>query len=530
MRTEIIIGLAAVSLAMGAKAQSKETVAYYPEWGARYNRDYVRDLEKRGAADKLTVLIYAFAEPGPDSSGIVIPKFMSSFEAYQRVYSATMSVDGVKDDSTQHLRGQFNQLKKLKTRHPNLKILISIGGWTGSKYFSVAMLTPESREKFADAIINNFILGNLPLVDGAGGNGVASDIFDGVDIDWEYPIGGGIDDNHYNPNDNNNLTAFYSLLRKKFDSINPRLIITAAVPSSEKNASHYNIKGDQHYLNWYNLMTYDYAGEWVPTTNHHTNLLSSPTDTSEVSLSFDGSVRLFIDSFNVSREKIVPGAAFYGHAWKNVDSTNNGLYQRGDGVDLSDSEANSIDYSYWSSLLSKGFEFHWDTLAMAPSLYSKKDRVFWTFDDAKSIALKSRYADAYHLGGIMCWEIGGDDSCGTLTNAMYSGEMPDVSVNRSHFSAGSPSIRLYLTSSHDQLIDGSNVILNTDVAARNPTVVRVEFFVDGKSIGYDTEAPFDWVWFNAQRGKHRIKAVATDSDGYRIMSNAINVVINEMRH
>lgn len=525
---KIAIGLVALFCVSGARVPAKRIVAYYPEWGARYNRYYVRDLEKRGTAGKLTVLIYAFAEPGPDSSGVIIPKFMSAFEAYQRPYTAAMSVDGVKDDSTQQLRGQFSQLKKLKTRHPNLKILISIGGWTGSKYFSDAVFTPESRERFADALIDNFILGNLPVVNGAGGSGVASNIFDGVDIDWEYPIAGGSDDNHYNPNDNNNLTAFYSLLRKKFDAINPGLIFTAAVPSSEKNASHYNIREDQRYLNWYNLMTYDYAGEWVPATNHHTNLLTSRNDTSKVSLSFDGSVRLFIDSFAVSREKIVPGAAFYGHGWKNVDSTDNGLYQPGEGINLSDSEANSIDYSYWSSLLSKGFEFHWDTLAMASSIYSKKDRAFWTFDDAKSIALKSRYVDAYHLGGIMCWEISGDDSCGTLANAMYSGEMPDVSVNRLHPQAASPRVRLYLTSSHDQLIEGSNVILNTEVAARNAPIVKVEFFVDGKSIGYDTEAPFDWVWFNAQRGRHRIEAVAMDSEGNKQTSNVIEVVIKHI--
>jgi hypothetical protein len=165
---------------------------------------------------------------------------------------------------------------------------------------------------------------------------------------------------------------------------------------------------------------------------------------------------------------------------------------------------------------------------MAPSLYSKKDRAFWTFDDAKSVALKSRYVEAYHLDGIMCWEISGDDSSGTLINAMYSREMPDASANRLHYRVGPPHVRLYLTSSHDQLIEGSNVILNTEVAARKAPVVKVEFFVDGKSIGYDTEAPFDWVWFNAQRGKHRIKVVAMDSEDNKQTSNVVNVVIKDI--
>ncbi len=511
------------------KAQTKQIVAYFPEWGVQNNRYYVKDIEAHKAADKLTVLIYAFCEPGPDSTGAIVPKFMNAFDAYQQVYTAEQSVDGAADDSTRALRGEFNQLKELKERHPKLKVLISVGGWDGSGFFSDALLTPQSREKFADAIIDRYILGNLPAANGAGGKGAASNIFDGVDIDWEYPIADGLTTNHYNPNDNNNLSAFYELLRKKLDRINPKLLLTAAVPSSERNAKHYNINEDQKYLNWYNLMTYDYVGEWSPTTNHQTNLLASPRDTSEVPLSFDGSVRMFIDSFGVSPRKIVPGAAFYGHGWKNVDSTNNGLYQTSGGGASSGDQSSSRDYSYWSSLVSKGFEFHWDTLAMAPSLYCKTDKVFWSFDDAKSVALKSRYVDAYHLGGIMCWEISGDDSCGTLINAMYSGEMPNVNVKVAHLEKTSQSIRLYLTAKSNQLITGSNIILNTEPMNGSDSVVKVEFFVDGKSIGYDTEAPFDWVWFNVSRGAHSIKAIATCNDGKRQTSNTINVVIRNLR-
>jgi len=523
--TGIIIGLVAMFYA--ANAQTKEIVAYYPEWGAKYNRYYAKDIEKRGAANKLTVLIYAFAEPGPDSAGIIIPQFMNPFEAYQRTYSAGMSIDGEADDSTQQLRGQFNQLKKLKTRHPNLKVLISIGGWDGSKYFSDAMVTSKSRDEFADAIIDRYIVGNLPVVNTAGGKGAASNIFDGVDIDWEYPIDGGLPDNHCNPNDKDNLTAFYALLRKKFDSIDPHLIITGAVPSSEKYARHYNIKDDQKYLNWYNLMTYDYAGEWTQTTNHHANLLTSIRDYSAIPSSMDKSVHLFIDSFDVNSRKIVPGAAFYGHGWKNVDPANDGLYQHGEGITLSDSEANSRDYSYRRSSFLRGFEYQWDTLAMAPWVYSKKDRVFWTFDDAKSIALKSRYVDAYHLGGIMCWEISGDDSSGTLIDAMYSGEMADVNIEHTHLCKGFPSVELYLMSKHDQFTEGANIVLNTKVIDRKAPVVKVEFFVDDKSIGYDDEAPFDWVWFKAGRGRHKIKAVATDTAGNEQMSNEITVMIKD---
>ncbi len=508
-----------------AAGQTKEIAAYYPEWGAAFGKYYVKDLETRGAADKLTVLIYAFSEPAPDSLGVIIPGFRDPFQAYQRAYSGEMSLDGVADDSTQPLRGQFNQLRKLKSRHPNLKILISIGGWTGCKYYSDAVLTPESREKFVDTIIDFYIRGNLPIANGAGGIGVASNIFDGIDIDWEYPVGGGNYGIHNNPNDNNNLTAFYSMLRKRLDAINPKLLITAAVPASQRNASHYNIKEDQLYLNWYNLMTYDYAGEWDSMTDHHTNLLASPSDPSKTPQSFDTSVRFFIDSLDVESAKIVPGAAFYGHAWKNVDSTNDGLYQHGQGIGLSDAEGYLQQYQYLSTLASKGFSFHWDTLAMAPFFYNMKEAIFETLEDPKSVALKSRYVESFHLGGLMCWEISGDDSAGTMLNAMCSGEMPDLRLQGERKVTDYPSIELYLTTKKDQLLAGSNIIMNARVPGRTSIVVKVEFFVDGKSIGYDTEAPFDWVWFNAARGAHEIKAVATDGFGNQKASNTVNVMI-----
>ncbi len=529
---KIKIGIIAVLMVISSlevsKAQTKQVVAYFPEWGVeRQFPYYVKQVGKSGAADKLTVLIYAFCEPAPDSTGAIEPKFKNAYEAYQQIYSADMSIDGVADDSTQALRGQFNQLKKLKAQHSKLKVLISIGGWTGSGYFSDALLTQQTREKFADAIIDRYILGNLPVVNGAGGKGVAAHIFDGIDIDWEYPIHDGLDGNHHDSNDNNNLSAFYSLMRKKLDSINRKLLMTAAVPASELHACDYNITRDQKYLSWYNIMTYDFVGEWSPVTNHQTNLLTSPYDTSGAPLSLDKSVRLFIDSLGVSRRKIVPGAAFYGHGWKDVDSINAGLYRQAGGGASRDEEGESRNYSYWSSLLSKGYVYHWDTLAMAPWLYNPHEHVFWSFDDAKSIALKSRYVDAYHLGGIMCWEISGDDSSGTLINAMHSGEMPDTKFKSHHLGKSSASIQISIAASSNQLVEGCNVIINTRVMDAKDSVVKVQYFVDGKSIGYDTGLPFDWVWFNAHHGTHRIKAVATDDKNNGTISNTVEIKLPE---
>ena len=134
----LLIGL--LFLPILVKAQKKEIVAYFPEWCSKGEHPYyVKDIEKRNSAGKITVLNYAFLVPQPDSAGNIIPVLPDPERAYQQVYSSGMSIDNAADDSTQMLRGQFNQLKKLKQKHPDLKILLSIGGWGGSVYFSDAV-------------------------------------------------------------------------------------------------------------------------------------------------------------------------------------------------------------------------------------------------------------------------------------------------------------------------------------------------------------------------------------------------------
>ncbi len=504
------------------KAQTNEVVAY---WGAGSHHYLVKNIETSGSADKISVLIYAFAVPAPDSAGNIIVTFRNPYPVYQQPYTAAMSIDGIADDSTQPLRGQFNQLKKLKERHPGLKILLSIGGWSGCTYYSDAALTPKSREIFVDNCINKFILGNLPEADSAGGKGVAAGIFDGFDIDWEFPVSGGPKGMHYNPNDKENYTSLMKLFRQKLDSVKQGLLLTAAVPADKPNINNINIPNVKKYLNWFNVMTYDFHGSWNNVTAHHTNLLSSPNDTTDngAKLSLDKSVKYFMDSLGVKSNKIVPGVAFYGKAWADVDSINHGLYQPGvdTGRVLNWGQGN---YSSIGSLLSEGFKYYWDSLAMAPWLYNKEKKIFFTFDDPKSVSLKTHYVDAYNLGGIMCWQISGDDSTGTLINTMYTGNMPDIKIENPKLGASSPSIKIITPEEGNNVAAGSNVIINTYVTDDNSKVVKVEFYGDGISIGYCTKAPFDWVWFNIPAGVHTLMAIATDGYGNKNVSEDITVV------
>lgn len=529
MKIKQILFFCLLFLPVIISAQKKEIVAYFPEWRAKGDHPYfVKDIEKRNSADKITVLNYAFLIPQPDSAGKIIPGFLDSNMAYQQIYTSEMSIDGITDDSTQPLRGQFNQLRKLKQRHPDLKIVLSIGGWEGSNYFSDAALTPESREIFVSTCIDRFIKGNLPEANSAGGQGVAAGIFDGFDIDWEYPVRGGIDGMHHNPEDNNNLTALFALFRTKLDSINSGYLLTAAVPATEKYGRYYNIYKDQQYLNWYNLMTYDYRGGWDKITGHNSNLLSSIVDTTfdRERNSFDKTVHLFNCIYGVSRSKIIPGAAFYGRGWGKVDSLYYGLGMPGSSTQ-GISEDGYNNYSDLEELFGHGYERYWDNYAMAPYLYNAKDKIFWTFDNAKSIALKAHYVDAYNLRGLMFWEITGDDSVGTLVNTIYTGNMPDIKFHPDKERKSIPEIRIVEPSAANWINEGTNVIIETESSDTNGTIVKVEFFGDGKSLGYNTQAPFNWIWFNIPEGKHWVFAVAYDKNGIKKESQTVNITVRK---
>ena len=143
-------------------AQKKEIVAYYHGNYSDRHIGHEKSLQSFDMFKYVTVLNYAFAVPWPDSNGVILPKLTNEFFAYQKSYPGENSVDGIADVDSQALKGQFNQLKKIKKLNPHLKIVISLGGWGGSTYFSDLALTPESREIFVNACIDLFIKGNLP--------------------------------------------------------------------------------------------------------------------------------------------------------------------------------------------------------------------------------------------------------------------------------------------------------------------------------------------------------------------------------
>src|SRR5215831_20537201 len=206
------IGLPVVLRSAGTAAAAATTggvkFAYFDQWSIYQNAFYLRNLDTEGIAGKLNFLIYDFenVDPtnltcfeatkatDPDPGGETDPNAgdgaEDSFADYQKSFDSSISVDGTSDAYGMPIVGNFHQLQELKAKHPNLKVLLSLGGWTYSKYFSDVAATQASRQKFVSSCIDMFLRGNLPTGisgDPSGGQGVAANIFDGFDIDWEYP-------------------------------------------------------------------------------------------------------------------------------------------------------------------------------------------------------------------------------------------------------------------------------------------------------------------------------------------------------
>jgi len=280
----------------------------------------------------------------------------------------------------------FRRLNELKKQNPALKIMISIGGWTWSGKFSDAVLTDTSRTAFAASaadIVNKYDL-------------------DGVDIDWEYPGRPGLEGNIYRPEDKQNYTLLFRDLRHALDSIakqtNKKYLVTTAVGGFSSFLDNAEMGKAQQYLDYINLMTYDFGGE---VAGHHTNLYN--TKLYETKNSSVNAVDGFIAA-GVPVNKLVLGLAFYGRVY-NVDS----VAKRGIGGKILTRDRGRGYTVIKDSLINQnGYERYHDRRAKASYLYNASKRQFITYDDEWSVKKKCRYVLSKGMAGVMFWEYSSD--------------------------------------------------------------------------------------------------------------------------
>jgi chitinase len=364
-------------------------------------------MDTSGAAAKLTHINYAFGFVNPEGACYSPDPWAD----WQRPVPAEQSVDGVADEPGQALNGNLNQLRKLKAKHPGLKTLISLGGWTGSKYFSDAVLTPESRAELARSCVDLWLRGNLPGLEPGAGAGV----FDGIDLDWEWPGSAGAEGNIIRPEDKRNFTLFVEELRAQLKAFSSRAELTAFLPAAAaKIDSGFEVRRVFKQLDFATVQGYDLRGNWETRTGHNGNLLTDRRDPNEVRYSVDQTVRDYRERGAPAR-KLVIGVPAYGQGWTGVTAGGNGLYKPATGPAPGKWAPGTEDYK---DLVTKPGKRHRDLLTGTVWLYDGNE--FWSYDDPATLVQKAAYIRLKGLGGAMMWSIDQDDSRASLTSALYT--------------------------------------------------------------------------------------------------------------
>jgi chitinase len=372
-----------------APAPSSVVAGYLASWKARTDGSRIKDIPAR----ELTHLMYAF--------GAVSAEGLA--ELTDLCFDA-----GACDDTAPSgpLGGNFAQLAELKRGSPQLRVLISLGGWSGSKYFSAAAATPISRTRFAESVIETFFRPYPGL-------------FDGVDVDWEFPVSGGCPGNLESIEDRTNFTLLIAELRRRLADLSAverrHLELTIAVSADPDKIANLEAAALARQVERINLMAYDYhAGSAVAGFNAP---LFACADDPNPDLNVDASVKALMRA-GVPPGKVALGVPFYGRAVADVPQEKGGLFQQGTTASEGWGGGEGIDYR---DLVARrpekqGFRRYWSDEAQVPWLYDSARRIWISYDDPLSIARKAMYARVHGLAGIMIWDLLADD--GSLLAAL----------------------------------------------------------------------------------------------------------------
>ncbi|MFC5861556.1 glycoside hydrolase family 18 protein [Acidicapsa dinghuensis] len=376
---------------------------YFEEWSIYFAGFNIANLQSNGVADKLTHLTYAFGNA--TATGCTIA---DSWADYQD--QSLPSVSGAPYAGP--LYGNFAALQQLKQLHPNLKVEISLAGAAG---FSAAASSAASRQAIVASCIDLFIKGNVATGISAEG------VFDGIDIDWEFPTA----------TDTENATLLLKEFRKQLDALgkanHKHYLLTMFGPAGQQNFSNLQLAEVARQLDFFNLQGYDFHGTWETSTNHASPLFDDKQDP-DASENFyiDYTVRSYLKA-GVPGEKLVLGIPTYARGWTGVPSTNHGLYQ----TSTDPAPFPTTDYLQTPGVITyltltglTGYKSYFDERRLAVWLYNPTSQTFWSYDDPVTVWLKTVYIRKRvpgGLGGAFIWAFKDDDANGTITKTAAAG-------------------------------------------------------------------------------------------------------------
>jgi chitinase len=371
-------------------------VGYFAQWGVYARNYHVKNIDTSGSASKITHILYAFANSinGRCSNKEAAPNG-DVYADREKAYTSADSVDGVADTWDQPLRGTFNQLFKLKKKYPHIKVIYSVGGWTWSGGFTQAAANPAAFAQSCYDMINDPQL----IQDG-------KRLFDGVDIDWEYPNACGLGCDASGPASYKNLIQ---ALRTKLGS---SVLITSAITADGSEGGKLDVAdyaGGIALLDKVFPMTYDYFGAFAPqgpTAPH--SPLNSYTGIPQAGFNSDAAIQK-LKSKGVPASKILLGIGFYGRGWSGVTQATPG--GTATGAAPGTYEAGIEDYKVLKNTCPA-------TGTIAGTAYAKCGNNWYSYDTPATVAGKMAYTKQQGLGGAFFWEFSGDTANGELITAI----------------------------------------------------------------------------------------------------------------
>jgi chitinase len=368
--------------AANGAAPPMRVVGYLASWGVRSKGAAIANLP----AKQLTHIFYAFALIARDGSVTLGNRCID------------VGACGKDAPLPRVARGNFGELRALKARFPHLKLTISIGGWAGSARFSDAALTDSARRKFAGTAIDLFIR-RWP------------GLFDGIDIDWEFPVQGGLKGNVERPEDKENFTLLLAELRRELDAQgrqdNRHYELTIAASARPSEIANLEVASIVPLLDFINVMTYDYhTGGSIA---HFNAPLYPAAHDPTPELTIDASMRAF-KAGGVPAEKLLIGVPFFARAYGGVANINNGFLQPAPTPPKNWRESDG-DWRRLAAtrLRDRRYTRFWEPSARVPWLYDAANGNWISYDDPESVRAKMDYMREQSLGGVVIWELGADD-------------------------------------------------------------------------------------------------------------------------
>jgi len=411
-----------------ARHNGKIFGGYFEEWGVKYGGYNIADMQKNGVADELTHLIYAFGNVTPTSPPACA--IDDPVAAYQN--SSIPSVSG--KPYTAPLYGNFGAIEQLKQLHPDLKVLISLGGQAGNVAgFVTGASTAAARAALASSCIDMFVKGNIAA------RVTAPGLFDGFNIDWEFP----------GPADKENFTAllkeFRAQLEKLSKTTGKKYVLTFDSPASPKKYINIDLKAAAEQVDFLTIDGYDYAAADEKWTNESSSLYDTPADPVYADSRYiDVTVRAYLKA-GVPAAKYTMGLPLYAVGWTGVPGANHGLYQNAtgaapvllaDGSGLCPNHDKANPSPGCDTILTPGFATYstienitnqsgyvawYDSTRVGATLYNSATGTFYTYDTPAAAAAKTAYIRKHKLGGAYVWALNDDDAKASLTKAIATG-------------------------------------------------------------------------------------------------------------